>query len=131
MREDKATLGVIVLHGEDAVQTDGCPRTQSGEQALAAGVPEGVAEALGAKLGPDDEEPHEAEFTLVGGDGAAANHSPGDVRGDEGVGVGGPEQPGIMQAGVPTLARSPSDEFVHLGASHVADHQLRGHGAAP
>jgi hypothetical protein len=73
MREDEASLGVVVLHREDTVQADARTRAQTSEEALATGVPEGIAQTLSAIFGPNDEETHEAEFAVVGGDGTAAN----------------------------------------------------------
>ena len=47
MGEDEAALGVVVLHREDAVQTDARAGAQTGEEPLTAGVPERVAEVPG------------------------------------------------------------------------------------
>jgi len=90
-------------------------------------MPEAVAETLAALLEHDDEEAHEAELTLVGGDGSAADQPTFDLRGDEGFGVRGPEQIGIIAARVPTLACGPADERVHFRTGHVSYQKLIGH----
>ena len=86
-----------------------------------------LPETLTAIFRPDDEETHETEFAVVGGDGTAADQFVAPGRRDEGLGVRGPEQLGIVKAGIPTLTRRPVDELVHLGTGHVADQNLSGH----
>ncbi|MNI39327.1 hypothetical protein D3C73_935070 [compost metagenome] len=90
-------------------------------------MPEGIAQALAAILGPDDEKTHETEFAMVGGDGATADQFLAPGRRDEGGRVRGPEQLGIVKAGVPALTGSPLDEFVQFGTGHVAYDQLIRH----
>ena len=121
MGKDEAPLGVVVLHGEDPVHADGGPGGQPGDEPFPAGVPEAVAQSPAAIGGPDDEEAHEAEGILVSGDGAPANQLAVNLGGDEGLGVGGPEQVGIMKAGVPALRGGPGDEVADLGTGHLAD----------
>ncbi|MNC25816.1 hypothetical protein D3C75_739230 [compost metagenome] len=127
MGEDETTLGVVVLHREDAVHADARAWAQAGEESLAACVPEGIAQTLTAIFRPDDEKAHETEFAIVGGDGTAADQFAALVRRDEGGRVRGPEQLGIVKAGVPALTGSPLDEFVQFGTGHVAYDQLIRH----
>ncbi|MNE51818.1 hypothetical protein D3C80_1464640 [compost metagenome] len=129
MGEHKAALGVVVLHGEYAVHANARPRAQAGQQTVAAGVPQRIAEAMAAKFRAHDEETHEAEFAAVAGDGAAADQFAVQLGSDEGLGVGGPEQFGIVPAGIPALLRRPADQQVQLGAGHLAYHKLIGHRA--
>jgi len=99
MREDEAALGVVILHREDTIQTDAGTRVQPCEQTLTTGVPESIVELPAAKLRPDDKKAHEAEFTLVGGDGATADQFSCELGGDEGLGIGSPKKLGVIKAG--------------------------------
>lgn len=128
MRQDEAALGVVVLHREDAIQPDARIRSQPREQTLAPGVPEGVPETPATELGPNNEKAHEAEVAAVSGDSTAADQLAFEVRGNEGLGIRRPEQPGIVRAGALTFPRRPIDEGVHLGRAHVPDDKRAGHG---
>ena len=130
MGEDEAAAGIVVLHVEDAVETDAGAGLEPGTQALEARVPDLVAESAAAEFGPHDEEAHEAEFAGVAGDGAAADQLVAEISGDEGVGVGGPEQLGVVQAGVPAFSCGPLHQLANLGVAHLADAELSGHGKA-
>ncbi|MEZ4770201.1 MAG: hypothetical protein R2844_17465 [Caldilineales bacterium] len=55
MREHKPALSVVRLHVEDPVHADRGARLQAVQQALAAGVPQRVAQPAAAELGLDDE----------------------------------------------------------------------------
>ncbi|MNE60256.1 hypothetical protein D3C80_1553880 [compost metagenome] len=82
---------------------------------------------MAAKRGANDEKAHETELATVGGNGAATDQLAVQLRPEKGLGVGRPEQLGIVKARVPALIGSPADQLVQFGAGHVADDQRSRH----
>ncbi len=116
MHQHEAGSGIVVLLGDDTIETD-CAVLQ----VVHAGLPEAIAEPLPTLIRLDNVEPEEPECAGVAHDRDAADGLSIKTAHQEPCWIGSLEALRILEARVPALGCRPVDCLIEIRAIHDTD----------
>ena len=125
-REPETRLAVVVLLGDDPVETD-----HAIAQMVQGGPPQFKAKALPAMLRLDDVEAQESKPRAVADGGDAADRNAIKFGEKEPLRIRGVEAMRVMKAGIPALGGSPFEGEREISFGHPAQNETLMHGAFP